>query len=109
MMGLRPLRANMALDMQVTMGLVMGVMAPTTPTGLPTLMTPVPCSRSMMPTDFLSRRDHQMILALFLFLAILSGTLPSLVSSTASLASSSALSNTALAQAFASASTCSWV
>ena len=72
MMAFRPFRANMALHMGVTDGLVVGVMAATTPTGLAIFTVPAAGFRSMIPTDFLPFRLFQMMLALPRFLATLS-------------------------------------
>ena len=66
------LSANIALHMGVTMGLVTGVTAPTTPIGLATKTMLVSASSPMMPRDFLSFRLFQMTRALPLFLRILS-------------------------------------
>ena len=67
-MAFPPFNANMALLMGVTMGLVHGVIAATTPIGLAILVIPVASSRSMIPLDFLPFRLFQMIRALPLFL-----------------------------------------
>ena len=50
MMALRPLIANIALLTGVAPGLVEGVIAATTPTGLAYLTMPRAVSSSMMPT-----------------------------------------------------------
>ena len=62
----------MALHMGVTIGLVTGVTAPTTPIGFATNTRLVAASSSMIPRDFLSFRLFQITLALPLFLRILS-------------------------------------
>ena len=66
------LSANIALHIGVTIGLVTGVTAPTTPMGLATKIRLVSRSSSMMPRDFLSLRLFQMTRALPLFFRILS-------------------------------------
>ena len=88
MMALRPLIAIIALLTGVAPGLVEGVMAQTTPTGFAHLVMPRALSSSMMPTDFTRSRSRSVPKVLRCFLVILSGTLPSLVSATASSASS---------------------
>ena len=99
--------ANIALHIGVTIGLVTGVTAPTTPIGLATNTMFDSRSSPMMPRDFLSLRLFQMIRALPLFLRILSSYTPMPVSSTAIRASISALSYTYLPSPFTMASTCS--
>ena len=84
MMALRPLIAIIALLTGVAPGLVDGVMAATRPTGLAYLTRPRFLSSSMMPTDFTRSRSRRVPKVLRCFLMILSGTLPSLVSATAS-------------------------
>ena len=91
-MALRPLIAIIALLTGVAPGLVEGVMAQTTPTGLAYLTMPRFLSSSITPTDFTRRRSRNVPNVLRCFLTILSGTLPSLVSATASAASSLACS-----------------
>ena len=72
MMALRPFRANMALHMGVTMGLVVGVMAPTTPMGLATSVRPSSGSWRMIPTLLPPFMSLQITRALPLFLLTLS-------------------------------------
>ena len=86
------LRANIALLIGVTIGFVQGVTAATTPIGFATLVIPVVISVSRMPLDLFPLREFHIILDFCLFLAILSGTFPILVSSTAISARYSALS-----------------
>src|SRR5665213_636513 len=70
--ALPALSANIALHIGVTVGLVTGVTAPTTPIGLATNTRFVSASSPMMPRDFLSFRLFQMTRALLLFFRILS-------------------------------------
>ncbi len=88
MMALRPFIAIIALLTGVAPGLVEGVIAQTTPTGLAYFTMPRFLSSSMMPTDLTRSRSRKVPKVLRCFLTILSGTLPSLVSATASAASS---------------------
>ena len=92
MMALRPFSANMALHMGVTMGLVVGVTAPTTPMGLATSTRPFSGSRPMMPTLLPPFISCQMMRALPWFFLTLSSYTPMRVSSTAMRARGSALS-----------------
>ena len=101
-------REHMELCMGLITGLVVAVTQPTTPMGLATFMMPLTSSRSMMPRLFLSFIRHQTLLDLLRHLAILLSTRPIRVSSTAILASSSALSYTALPMARTALSTSSW-
>ena len=86
--ALPPLIAIIALFTGVAPGLVDGVMAQTTPTGLAYFTMPRFASSSMMPTVLTRSRSRKVPKVLRCFLMILSGTLPSLVSATASSASS---------------------
>ena len=104
-MALPHLRANIVLLIGVTIGFVHGVMAATTPTGFAILVIPVVSSVSRMPRDFLPLRLFHTIFDFCLFFAILSGTLPMPVSSTAISARYSALSYTTLPTALTAAST----
>ena len=88
MMALPPLIAIIALLTGVAPGLVDGVMAATTPTGLAYLTMPRFLSSSMIPTVLTRMRSRKVPKVLRVFLMILSGTLPSLVSATASSANS---------------------
>ena len=88
MTALRPFTAIIALLTGVAPGLVDGVIAQTTPTGLAYFTMPRARSSSMMPTDFTRSRSRKVPKVLRCFLTILSGTLPSLVSATASAANS---------------------
>jgi hypothetical protein len=92
MIAFRPLTAIIALFTGVAPGLVEGVMAQTTPTGLAYFTIPRSGSSSTMPTDFTRRRSRKVPKVLRCFLTNLSATLPSLVSATASSASSFACS-----------------
>ena len=92
MTALPHFRAHMELCMGLMTGLVVAVTQPTTPMGLATFRMPLTSSRSMMPRLFWSFMRHQVLLDLFLHLAILLSYLPMVVSSTAMRASSSALS-----------------
>ena len=65
-------RANIALHMGVTMGLVTGQTAATTPMGLATKIRPASSSSPMMPRDFLPLRLFQITRALPFALATLS-------------------------------------
>ena len=109
MTALPHFRAHMELCMGLMTGLVVAVTQPTTPMGLATFIIPLTSSRSMIPRLFWSFMRHQVLLDLFLHLAILLSTRPIRVSSTAILASSSAWSYIALPIALAAASTCSWL
>jgi len=86
--ALRPLIAIIALLTGVAPGLVDGVMAQTRPTGLAYLTMPRALSSSTIPTVFTRSRSRKVPKVLRCFLVILSGTLPSPVSATASSASS---------------------
>src|SRR5512139_1380863 len=88
MTALRPLTAIIALLTGVAPGLVEGVIAHTTPTGLAYLTMPRVLSSSMMPTDFTRRRWRSVQKVLRCLLVILSGTLPGWVSFSASSARS---------------------
>ena len=90
--ALRPLSAIIALLTGVAAGLVEGVIAPTTPTGLAYLTIPRAGSSSITPTVLTRSRSRRVPKVLRWFLAILSATLPSPVSATASSASSRACS-----------------
>jgi hypothetical protein len=82
--ALAPLSAIMVLLTGVAAGLVDGVIAATTPTGLPYLMTPCPVSFSMTPTVRTRIRSRNAPKVLRWFLIILSATLPIPVSLTES-------------------------
>ncbi len=106
-MALRPLSAIIALLTGVAAGLVDGVTAATTPTGLAYLTMPRAASSSMTPTLRTRMRSRSVPKVLRWFLVILSATLPSPVSATASSASSRACSGlyTAHASAVTASST----
>ena len=70
--ALPALSANIALHIGVTIGLVTGVTAPTTPIALATRIMLASAFSAMMPRDFLPLRLFQMVRALPLFLMILS-------------------------------------
>ena len=82
----------MPLHIGVTIGFVTGVTAATTPIGFATNTRLLSKSSSMTPRDFLSFKLFQITRALLLFFKILSSYDPISVSSTAILASGSALS-----------------
>ena len=85
-------RANIALHIGVTMGLVTGQTAATTPMGLATKIRLASSSSPMMPRDFLPLRLFQITRALPLALATLSSYVPRPVSLWAAAAMLSALS-----------------
>lgn len=103
MTALRPFRAIITLLAGVAAGLMDGVTAPTTPTGLAICVIPFPSSTPMTPTDLAvgSRRSRNVPSVLRWFLTTLSSTFPSPVSSTATRASSSARSCSMIAHATA--------
>ena len=90
--ALAPFRAIMVLFTGVADGLVDGVIAATTPTGLPYLMIPLPLSFSITPTVRTRIRSRRVPKVLRWFLTILSSTLPIPVALTASSAMRRALS-----------------
>src|SRR5665648_974127 len=71
MMAFQTLSANMILLMVVTIGLVHGVIAATTPIGLATFVIPVSSSLSIIPLDFFPFRLFQIIFVFCLFFAFL--------------------------------------
>ena len=81
--ALRPLTAIIALLTGVADGLVDGVIAATTPTGLAHLTRPLALSSSMMPTVLTRIRSRSVPKVLRVFLVILLSTLPSPISATA--------------------------
>src|SRR5215212_8199305 len=76
MTALPALRANIALHMGVTIGLVTGHTAATTPMGLATKIRFASSSSPMMPRDFLPLRLFQITRALPFALATLSSVRP---------------------------------
>src|SRR3546814_19978473 len=84
MIALRPLIAIIALLTGVAAGLVEGLTAPTTPTGLAYLTMPFARSSSITPTVLTRSRSRRVPKVLRVFLMTLSGPLPMPVSSTAS-------------------------
>ena len=108
MMALRPLRAIIALLTGVAPGLVAGVMAATTPTGLAYLTIPRSGLSSITPTLRTRSKSRSVPNVLRRFLVILSGMLPRPVSSTAWRARISALLNNDHAKAVTASSTRSW-
>ena len=108
MMAFCVFRANIIFDIGVTIGLVIGVMPATTPIGLAISIRFVLLSMLSMPIDFLSFRSYHTPFDLLRFLATLSSYTPIPVSSTASLARRSALSNTSFAVILQASSTSAW-
>ncbi len=92
--ALRPFKAIITLLAGVAAGLVDGVTAPTTPTGLAISVIPFSPSTLITPTDLAegSRRSRRVPSVLRWFLVTLSSKFPRPVSSTAVRASSSARS-----------------
>ena len=90
-MALPPLSAIMALLTGVAEGLVEGVTAPTTPTGLAYLTMPFSGICSMMPVDLTLRRSRSVPKVFRWFLTTLLSTSPMPVTSTATSASRRAL------------------
>ena len=91
MMALPPLSAIIALLTGVADGLVEGVRAPTTPTGLAYLTIPFSGMCSMMPVDFTLSRSRSVPNVFRWFLTTLLSTSPMPVTSTAISASRRAL------------------
>ena len=83
MMALPPFRAIMALLTGVADGLVDGVIAPTTPTGLAYSTRPFAGFSSMIPVDFTRSRSRSVPNVLRWFLMTLLSTSPMPVTSTA--------------------------
>ena len=92
MMALPPFSAIMALFTGVADGLVEGVMAPTTPTGLAYLIRPFSGISSMTPVDLTRSRSLSVPKVLRWFLITLLSTSPMPVTSTAISASRRAFS-----------------
>ena len=92
MMALPPFSAIMALLTGVADGLVEGVMAPTTPTGLAYLTMPFSGISSMMPVDLALSRSRSVPNVLRWFLMTLLSSSPMPVTSTAISASRRAFS-----------------
>src|SRR3954451_7277214 len=108
MTALPALSANIALHIGVTMGLVTGQTAATTPMGFATNTRFASSSSPMMPRDFLPLRLFQITRALLLALRTLSSYTPRPVSLCAAAAMASALSYTYFPKSRTMASTCSW-
>src|SRR5262245_2948975 len=100
-MALPPLIAIMALLTGVAEGLVEGVTAATTPTGLAYLTRPFSGTSSMMPVDLTLSRSRSVPKVFRWFLMTLLSSSPMPVTSTAILASRRAFSGLLLAQAWA--------
>ena len=83
MTALPPLSAIIALLTGVADGLVEGVSAPTTPTGLAYLTIPLSGTCSMMPVDFTLSRSRRVPNVFLWFLTTLLSTSPIPVTSTA--------------------------
>src|SRR5216110_919873 len=98
MIAFRPFSALMMLLAGVAAGLVEGVIAPTTPTGRAISTRPFSGSSAMTPTDLTPARSRKRPIVLRRFFAILSLTLPSPVSLTASSASARLCSGSTIAQ-----------
>ena len=94
--GLRVFRAIRALKMVVEVGLVVGTMPHTTPTGSAISVMPVTSSSLMIPTVFKSRRRRTTFSQANRFLVALSSNTPRPVSSTACMASTPCLSSAAI-------------
>ena len=98
MTALRPFSALMILLAGVAAGLVLGVMAQTTPTGRAISVMPVAGSSAITPTDLAPCRSRSRPKVLRWFLRILSATSPMPVSATASSASSRLRAGSMMAQ-----------